>query len=281
MDTSTKLTVDNFQSSSATLSSLPSSGLQDSISPTLSASPSSNIHKTLIVNSTADVVDNSDNFTTLREAINTANTDGDNDLIIFDSSIFSTGQQITLNLGELDITHSLNINAPIDFATGKQLVTISGNKNSRVFEITAGASVSFSGLIITDGRVANENGAGIKNSGNLTLSNSVVRNNSAGLNGGGIYNTNGASLTLNNSVLSANSSGNGFNDANGGGIFNSTGSVEINNSLISGNRADGRGTGAGGGVYNDGGSMILSNSTISGNNIVGRITGRGGGVYNN
>ncbi len=50
-------------------------------------------------------MDDSDGVTTLREAINQANADNGEDLIVFDRSFFSTAQTITLNLGELDITH--------------------------------------------------------------------------------------------------------------------------------------------------------------------------------
>ncbi len=68
----------------------------------------------ITVNSTADVMDDSDGVTTLREAINQANADNGEDLIVFDRSLFSTAQTITLNLGELDITHNVSIIAPRD-----------------------------------------------------------------------------------------------------------------------------------------------------------------------
>ncbi|BAZ08399.1 hypothetical protein NIES4071_02040 [Calothrix sp. NIES-4071] len=257
MDTSTKLTTNNLQSSSFLAPLSSSAGLQDSISSNLSARASS-IGKTLIVNSTSDTVNDSDGVTTLREAINTANTDASEDSIIFDSSIFSTGQKITLNLGELDITHSLNIFAPVDFNTGQQLVTISGNNNSRVFEITGGVDVSLSGLIITDGRAANDNGGGIKNSGNLTLSNSIVRNNSAGNvggGGGGIW-SNGATTVSNSSISNNESNGNVF--SNGGGIYISNGALTLSNSTVSSNSAS-----DGSDIFNDSGIITVSNSSLS------------------
>lgn len=78
--------------------------------------------------------------------------------------------------------------------------------------------------------------------------------------GGGIYNT--GTLTLNDSVVSG-------NRASGvGGIFN-TGTLTLNNSSVSGNEG-----GRGGGIYN-GGLLTLNNSTVSGNNAGGE-----GGIYN-
>ena len=61
------------------------------------------------VNSIVDVVDNFDGVTTLREAINFANTDAMSDLIVFERSLFSNEQTISLSLGQLDITQNLSI----------------------------------------------------------------------------------------------------------------------------------------------------------------------------
>ncbi|NMG19052.1 CSLREA domain-containing protein [Brasilonema bromeliae] len=226
------------------------------------------------VNSTADVVDDSDGVTTLREAINQANADDGQDLIVFERSLFSNAQTITLSLGELDITHNLDIIAPRDLLTGGNLVTVSGNNASRVFEIETGASVNLSGLIIADGSVTGDNGAGIKNSGNLTLDNSIVRNNSAfsilvpayksytlsaGL-GGGIYNYRG-NLEVNNSTIIGNSA------RDGGGIYNELGISTVNNSTINGNSAK----------YNGGGITNYGTGTVNNSTITGNSAGASGG----
>ncbi|MBR8839881.1 MAG: hypothetical protein DSM106950_39260, partial [Stigonema ocellatum SAG 48.90 = DSM 106950] len=228
----------------------------------------------IVVNSTNDTIeDPNSGVTTLRDAIVRANADEGEDLIVFDRSLFSTAQTITLKLGELNITHSLDIIAPRDSLTGSDLVTVSGNQASRVFEIGTGAAVNIDGLIVADGQVAGDNGGGILNSGILTLDNSIVRNNSvtgimvdAG-NGGGIYNS--GTLTVNNSTISGNSVtlNSGGIGGNGGGIYNSSGSLEVNNSTISGNRANTlRGSGSGGGIYNaNAGNLTVSNSTLGGN----------------
>lgn len=44
----------------------------------------------ITVNSIADLVDSNDGVTTLREAINQANTDSHEDLIVFDCSLFAS-----------------------------------------------------------------------------------------------------------------------------------------------------------------------------------------------
>ena len=227
----------------------------------------------ITVNSIADVVDNSDGVTTLREAISQANADAGEDLIVFDRSLFASVQTISLSKGELDITHNLSIIAPRDSLTGGDLLTVSGNNATRVFEIETGATVNLSGLIVANGNVTNDEGGGIQNSGILTLDNSIVRNNSAKF-GGGIFNNNGASLIVSNSTVSRNTAIVGSNEGEGGGIYNSNNGIVVvsNNSTISGNSAN-----AGGGIYNSNSATVrLSNSTISGSG----VSGRGGGIYN-
>ena len=105
------------------------------------------------MNSIADEVGWDNGVTTLRDAINFANADTGEDLIVFERSLFTTAQTITLNLGELDITQNVSIIEPKDSLTGGNLVTVSGNDASRVFEIEAGATVNFSGFIVESGKV--------------------------------------------------------------------------------------------------------------------------------
>jgi VCBS repeat-containing protein len=72
---------------------------------------------------------------------------------------------------------------------------------------------------------------------------------------------------VNNSTISDNVS------VDGAGIYNNSGTLEVNNSTISGNSASLSGTG--GGIYNSG-TLEVDNSTISGNS----AAGAGGGIYN-
>lgn len=100
-------------------------------------------------------------------------------------------------------------------------------------------------------------------SGAITLTNTAIRNNSIG---GGIYNY--ATLTLNSSVIS----GNVNTASNGpGGIYNWGGTLNVNNSTISGNT-----TSSGGGIFAGGGGIVrLNNGTVSNN-----TASTGGGIYN-
>ncbi len=252
---------------------------------------------TIVVNSIEDVV-NDPSVTTFRDAIDKANADSGKDLIEFDRYLFSKAQTITLKLGELDITDSLDIIAPQDTRTGRHLVTVSGNNASRVFKIESRAAVTLVGLIVESGRVTQENGGGIENFGELTLNSSIVRNNSAvtgfhNSEGGGIYNV--GNLTVNNSTITGNSahSGSGIHNVGnlmvvnkstishnsgtwfGGGIYNASGTVTVNKSSISNNSS----RGFGGGIYNQGtGTSTVTYSTISGNSA--GSSGAGGGIYN-
>ena len=210
----------------------------------------------IVVNSIADGVDDlNSGVTTLRDAINQANGDTGEDLIVFDRSLFSNPQTITLNQGELDLTHNLDMIAPRDSLTGADLVTVSGNNATRVFDIEKGADVHLDGLIVADGKVTGS-GGGIVNRGSLSLDNSIVRNNSA----------RGISIQYGKYE---------FIDypSYGGGIDNS-GTVLLSNSTVSGNSASGV-IGYGGGISNDG-IMNVSNSNLSSN-----WAGDGGGISNN
>lgn len=212
-----------------------------------------------------------DGQVTLREAIQAANTnlrvDGSTagsgaDTIQFAAGL--AGQTITLGGTQLQITSPLTING-----LGATQLSISGNNTSRIFEVSAGNSVTISGLTLTQGK--SDNGGGIINSGILTISNSTISANSvqaiSGIaanigNGGGI--SNGGTLTFNNSTISGN---------NGSGISNfadtSIATLEISNSTISGNST----SGDGGGIRNfasaSNATLTISNSTISGNNACG------------
>jgi hypothetical protein len=184
---------------------------------------------------------------------------------------------ITLTTGELLINKDLTIVGP-----GVNVITVSGNLASRVFDIAATFTVATSGLTLADGTVSgiNVTGGGIFNAGTLTLTDCVLSGNRAsgpGTAGGGISNT--GTLTVTNSTLSGNSAFGALGGSSGGGISN-TGTLTVTNSTLSGNFAFAfrPGGGAGGGIYN-GGTLTVTNSTLSGNSVSG-ASGRGGGIYN-
>jgi hypothetical protein len=190
----------------------------------------------------------------LREALDLIATDG---LITFDPVL--TDGTIVLTSGQLVIDRSVRIDG-----SGASGLTVSGGNTSRVFQVSAGKTVSMNDLTISDGAGAPQ-GGGILNYGTLNLDYVTVSNNteSSGggasfeLGGGGIYNGDSAVLNLTNSSVSNN---NTIGQPGGGiyGFFNST--INVINSTVSGNVAGD----VAGGLRTLGDANII-NSTISGN----------------
>jgi hypothetical protein len=196
----------------------------------------------------------------LRQAILDANTQAGADSIQFDSGVTGT---ITLTSGELAITDSLDLQGP-----GASVLAVSGNNASRVFHVSADATIS--GLTITGGSA--ESGGGIYNNAMLTMDNSVLTGNGATGHfpngGGGIINW--GTLTVSDSTVTSNRVDFGY----GGGIYNA-GLLTVINSTLSNNSAEpGRGGTNGGAIYNEGTTMV-SSSTLSGN-----YAFEGGALYN-
>ena len=131
-----------------------------------------------------------------------------------DTIAFAVTGTIGLTSGQLLLNKNLTING-----IGANVLTVSGNNASRVFEVTSGDTVSISGLMISNG--AASFGGGILNAGALTVNNSTFSGNSAST-GGGILNLVGT-LTVTNSTFSDNSAG------IGGGIFNYGGALTLSN----------------------------------------------------
>jgi hypothetical protein len=143
---------------------------------------------------------------------------------------------------------------------------VSGNTNSRIFEIKVGASVSISGLTLADGKLLSSGlGGCISNSGNLTITGCTLSNNSSSsAYGNVIYNLAG-SVTIRDSTMCSNRT-----FAAGGVLFND-GTAAIINCALFGN------TGSQGAALNNqaGRSMLVTNCTIFGN----AAADRGGGIY--
>lgn len=172
---------------------------------------------------------------------------------------FAPGLQGTITLdSQLLINKNLTIDGP-----GANLLSLSGNNTSRVFEIANGATVTLEGLTIANGFANNASGGAIENYGTLTVDNSRVTNNRA-VYGGGIHNV--GNLTLQNSTVDNNTA-----SYDGGGLYVDMGTVNIYNSTISGNQAD-----YGGGIYRIGGNLTLNHATITNNT----ANFAGSGLYN-
>jgi hypothetical protein len=225
-----------------------------------------------------DTVDFNDGVTSLREALFATNLVGGADTIEFAASLTAGGPAtILLTQGELKISDALVIHGP-----GAALLTIDASGNdptpgenngdgNRIFNIDDGnfsaqLVVSISGLALTGGDPSsNESGGAILNRENLTITDSTISGNSAGI-GGGVFSGQGGDLTVTLSTISDNSA------YRGGGISNSFGKLTITDSMINDNSASTNG----GGVYSrSGGDVTVTGSTISGNSTRG---GSGGGI---
>lgn len=220
-----------------------------------------------------------DEVVSMREAIGRAQS---GDRINFVDAM--GGKEITLNGSELEIRKGMTIDA----VSGN--VTINAKRQSRVFLIDVGRenSVELINLDITGGGDV-ENGGGIcKISGDLTIRNVMVSDNSSSGNGGGIFNLDG-SLTVVGSKIAGNfsidpnapESDDAFTaDGNGGGIFCEAGDVTVIDSDVSENEATclGGGINCGGQFGSDDRSYSLEilGSTVSENSAKGP---NGGGIF--
>ncbi|MFO1519187.1 MAG: choice-of-anchor Q domain-containing protein [bacterium] len=166
--------------------------------------------------------------------------------------------------GDLDFSIPLSLRG-----SGAGVSVIDGGGNDRVIDVIASVNVAFSNLTLQNGKSpSGEDGGGIRNIGNLTLSNATVTGNHSQGEGGGIATSLG-NLTLTNVVLNHNNS-----DFSGGGIKNSGSTLSLTNSTVDENTAGN----FAGGINNDSGTLNLINSTISANTASGGV---GGGLCNN
>jgi hypothetical protein len=207
----------------------------------------------------------------LRDALTQANTNAQADTINFDPAFFSTARTITL-AAELQITpdgtnpgRAVTINGP-----GANLLTVSGNNSVRPFYIAPSSVAAISGMTVRDGNAsggteivnAGPSGGGLaaNSARSLTLTNMVVRNNTASVSGsgvgGGLYITGVNNYSISNSLITENTSN------RGGGIFESgTIAASLVNTTISNNSA--RNT-VGGASFSQS-TVTIANCQITGN----------------
>ena len=202
---------------------------------------------------------------TLREAITKVCADG---TINFDPSL--NNSVITLT-SELEVSQNVTITGP-----GAELLSISGDDLVRVLNISNNAAhVNLDGLTIRNGATF-QGGSGIRNTGILTLTHTVVRDNTStniGLGGGGILNFQGQ-VTLIESVIRDNQTD--ATASSGAGINNENGTVIVISSTIHNNQTKQVGS-DGAGIYNRG-TLTITNSYVTSNTVAGTAS-NGGGIW--
>jgi hypothetical protein len=232
------------------------------------------------------------NASTLRAAMNAANSHSGSDTIRFSSAVVGT---ISLGTALPAINDALIITGP-----GSAKLKVSRNAAAAtdfaIFRVNAGKTATISSLQIADGTgsgfvnsgttgggvinrgtltltncllTANggptfnptvEQGGAIYSSGNLTVRSCTIQNNTA-INGSAIYST--GPLTIRGSTITQNHWVSMF----GNGTVFSGGKSTLNSTTISGND---------GGGFVNAGNATFSNCTISHN----AVTGNGGGILN-
>src|SRR3954447_16589500 len=204
----------------------------------------------------------------------------------------STGATITvpagnyvLNGGSGADTGDLDLTKPVTIVgagkpSGSAATTIVGS-GDRIFDLAAGATgVTIRGVRVSGGNTGNnpgggirtaagttltlvestvsgntsKEGAGVHNSGTLTIDRSTLSGNTTSGKGGGLFNA--GTATVRNSTVNGNSAG-------GGGGIASSASVNIAHSDITANNS---GNSNGGGVFRVGGTFIVKSSIIADNN---------------
>ena len=214
----------------------------------------------------------------LREAIGLANLWPSTDTIRFDPALIASGPAtILLIMGELKVTDDVTISGPgsafltIDASGNDPTPEQNNHDGSRVFNVNDGRSssrseVTIAGLTLAGGDVSSSGGA-IASSEILSLIDSTVSGNSA-MSGGGIYSgdfSSGGKLTIVRSVIQNNSA-----KANGGGLFfrGFNGRIEVTDSVVSNNTA----SVDGGGMIVSGATTSINRTSIRDN-----YASRGGG----
>ncbi len=241
------------------------------------------------VNSTADILSPPAGTVTLRSAIQAANTSpGPNTINL---PLAGTYKITTLATATDNSAGELAIADDGDLAiqnTSGGTVTIDGGGLNRVFDVDPAGSVmpftvTFAGLVITDGRASNDYGGGIAASGaaNIILNGCVLDGNLSGLAGGGVAMRTGSTgtLTLNGSRVSMNrtagSGGGGIAGLGTGAVTIGTGSVVTENAAL--------GSSGGGGIWVSGAPLNVVGAVVSDNRTItiGLTTPvPGGGIEN-
>jgi len=113
------------------------------------------------------------------------------------------------------------------------------------------------------GPPGNGGGLHITGGGSITITGGEVNNNTASLEGGGLWNGAGT-MTINGTTIDGNVAQGAAADDGGAGIFNNAGTLNITDVLLSDNRATGL-SGSGGGLLSLTGTVTINDTTFDSN----------------
>ena len=225
--------------------------------------------------------------TSLRAAVMEANAQGGAHTIELGAGTYS----LTIDSGSPDggdFERDLDILAGTVLTitgAGADQTTIDAGGLFRIFQVHSNASLSLQGVTLTGGNVTTMLdggglwGGAIASSGELTVSDSVIRD-SVATNGGGAIHVSGTSGTaliertefIGNRAVGTNGSG--------GALHSRSGTITVTDSTFEKNSAGGNG----GAIGSLSAAFVITNSTFSGN-WVGQSAdapgGRGGAIFNN
>ena len=205
-------------------------------------------------------------------------------LITADSTVTLNNVNLTGNVGTGDAATS---GGAIDNAGTLTITDGSFSNNSATGASGSGGAIITSGTLSVSGtsftgNTANRAGGAIEqrtDDASMTLTNVTADMNevfaSPG-NGGFLHISQAGGATISMGSFTNNTAGN-----EGGGLWNGGGLMTIDGATITGNTAAGvNAHEGGGGIFNQGGTLTITDSTIDGNSATG-AAGSGGGIFNN
>lgn len=157
--------------------------------------------------------------------------------------------------------------------TDVRIANNTANRAGGGIELAGAAALTLDNVVLLQNNVgvapavaAPGNGGGlhVSGTGTVDIEDSMITENLAALEGGGLWNQAGTTMTVDGSTVSSNTASGAAADDGGGGIFNNGGDLVVTDSRIENNVADGA-SGSGGGIHTLGGSVDITGSKINGN----------------
>ena len=196
---------------------------------------------------------------TLREAVQSANTDSS---VGGCTAGDDNGDTITFSVGTVTLTAGqIEITEELDVQGS---VTINAAPGSRIFQINGAESVDFSDVTFEGGA---GNGAAfmIMDGADVTVTGGAANNGLAPLFGGAFWVSDDGSLSVDGTTFTGNRARGAAADQGGGAIYTDGGDVTVDDATFTDNRAIGT-SGSGGAILNpNGATLMVTNSTFTTN----------------